>query len=66
MRGFGGVAPPCEGGIEDIADLPAAMLGGGVVRIALLKQAEADAHHGAALDLAIHEQRFDRPPDVVD
>ena len=35
-----------------------------IVRVALLEHREAEAHQGAALDLALDQRRVDRPPDV--
>ena len=52
-------------GREVRAELPAAMLDGRVVRVAVLEHAEPEALHGAALDLALDQRRVDRPADVV-
>ena len=41
------------------------MVGRRVVRVRLLQQSEAEAHHRPALDLALDEGRVDGPPDVV-
>ena len=48
------------------AELAAAMIRSGIVRVRLLEQPEAEAHHRAALDLPLDERRVDRATDVVD
>src|SRR6185436_14033694 len=48
------------------AELPAAVIDGGVVRVAVLEHAEPEALHGAPLDLPLDEGGVDGEPDVVD
>src|SRR5262245_33769999 len=55
---------PLDPGGEVRAELRAAVLGTGVVRVALLEHPEAEAHERAALDLALDQRRVDRPADV--
>src|SRR6188472_505959 len=55
-----------EPGREVRAELTAAVLGGGVVRVAVLEHAEPEALDGTALYLALDERRVDRAADVVD
>ena len=43
----------------------AAVVDLGVVRVAVLEDAEPEAHHRAALDLALDQRRVDRTADVV-
>ena len=55
-----------ERGRQVGAELLAAVLDRRVVRVGVLEQPEPEAHHRAALDLALDERRVDRPADVVD
>ena len=48
------------------AELPAAVIDRGVVRVAVLEHAEPEALHGAPLDLPLDEGGVDGEPDVVD
>src|SRR5262249_30355397 len=51
-------------GREVRAELAAPVGRARVVGVALLEHRQAEAHQGAALDLALDEGRVDRPPDV--